>query len=365
MTSAEWPQIMTFAPAYFERLWGGSRLRAWHGESVPADRIIGEAWLISDHVHHESVVDQGPLAGRSLRSLLEEDPERVLGSHARLTMHGRFPLLLKLLDTSKMLSVQVHPDDATAKRLGEPDTGKTEMWHILESLPGSELIGGLRPGTSPHVLRDASEGNAAALEESFMRIAARAGDSVFVPSGTVHAIGAGITLAEIQQNSDLTYRVYDFGRMDKRGQPRTLHIEKAMEAVRLDEAWATLRQPLCLSQQAEATRHLLSACPYFAAEKLVVERQYAHEANGASFHLVLCLSGNIWISAGGTTLPIAKGCAALVLGAADGFMIKGAGTCLNYYVPRHKEDVLAPLEAAGVSPREATESWIALSPASL
>ena len=140
--------LLHFDEGYFDRIWGGQRLATLFGKDIPRDRPMGEAWLVSDHAVHVSTVDEGPHAGRTLRDLLKERPESILGTRAQLTVHGRFPLLLKVLDANDVLSVQVHPDDECAKRLDEPDVGKTEMWHVLHADPGSDLICGLDPGVT-------------------------------------------------------------------------------------------------------------------------------------------------------------------------------------------------------------------------
>nr|HPK00742.1 class I mannose-6-phosphate isomerase [Candidatus Hydrogenedentota bacterium] len=221
--------ILRFKERYYERVWGGQKLKALFGKPFPDNVPVGEAWLISDHPGDESVIDGGFWKGQTLQALLAADARALLGANARTTPAGRFPLLLKLLDAAESLSVQVHPDDACAERLGEPDVGKTEMWSVLQAEPGSELIYGLKPEVGREAFSNAvANGD---IEPLLNRFPVQAGDSVFVSAGTVHAIGAGVVLAEIQQNSDLTYRIHDWGRLDSDGQPRTLHLEKALEAI--------------------------------------------------------------------------------------------------------------------------------------
>ena len=184
-----------FEEGYFERIWGGNKLRSLLGKPAP-DARIGETWLIADHPHHESIVAEGPFQGQTLRQLLAHDQKAILGPRPKLTAQGRFPLLLKILDATQVLSVQVHPNDECAARLGEPDAGKTEMWHVLQADPGSELICGLDPGVTPKRFRQAVHDGS--IENLMVRVPASEGLSLLVTAGTVHALGAGMVVAEIQ-----------------------------------------------------------------------------------------------------------------------------------------------------------------------
>ena len=187
--------VLRFEEKYFERLWGGDKLKSLFDKDVPEGKPIGEAWLIADHRVHESIIAEGPHQGKTLRQLLETDPERILGTRPQLTFQGRFPLLLKILDAHEVLSVQVHPDDAYARHLGEDDVGKTEMWHVLQADANSELICGLAPSVTPEAFtRAVADGS---IEDLMVRLPAREGMSVFVPAGMVHAAGRGVVLVEI------------------------------------------------------------------------------------------------------------------------------------------------------------------------
>ena len=187
------PCFLKFEEQYMERIWGGTQLRRVLGKPVPADRVIGESWMIADHPACESVVAEGPCAGRTLRQVMELDAPGLLGANASPTAGGRFPLLLKIIDAAEDLSVQVHPDDEQARTLGERDSGKTEMWHILGAEGPCEIALGFRPG----ITRDALEaclregGDAAGL---LARFPVRGGESIFVRAGMAHAIGAGARL---------------------------------------------------------------------------------------------------------------------------------------------------------------------------
>ena len=336
--------LLHFAERYYERIWGGHRLRESFRKDAPADKPIGEAWLISDHAGDESVVDEGPLAGQSIRDLLEEDAAAVLGTGAQLTAHGRFPLLLKLLDSADNLSVQVHPDDGCAARLGEPDVGKTEMWHVLSADPGSKLICGLDPAVTGEqfagAVRDGS------IEELMTRFDVAPGTSAFVAAGTVHAIGGGIVLAEIQQNSDLTYRLYDWGRVQADGTARELHVDKALEAIHFGSPHGGAAEPLDYAR-GSLTRSVLAACRYFAAERVTLEGGATCETQGRSFHIVLGVSGSVGVTAGESQRPVGPGEAVLLPGRFERFDVEGPGVYLDYYVPDLAADVVGPLREAG------------------
>jgi mannose-6-phosphate isomerase len=336
--------LLRFEEGYFERIWGGQKLRTDFGKDAPAGKPIGEAWLVSDHEELESVVAEGPYAGRSLRDLLQEDAGAVLGADASLTIHGRFPLLLKILDAADFLSVQVHPDDDAAKEMGEPDVGKTEMWHVLQAESDSELICGMDRAVTPETFAQGiGDGS---FEKYMTRFPVDSGTSVFVPSGTVHAIGAGIVLAEIQQNSNLTYRIYDWGRVQADGKPRALHVDKALKAIQFGSPHGGPAKPLGYVLN-ECAVTVLAACRYFSAELVAVETSFKRITDGRSFHILLARDGEISIDAGGEGMTLRRGQAVLVPGRLPSYQVTGAGCFLDYYVPDLTKDVVEPLRAAG------------------
>lgn len=336
------PGPLRFQEAYFPRPWGGRRLADLFGKPLPADTPIGEAWLVADHPIHTSVALGGPRPGATLSELLADAPEAVLGSVARPRADGRFPLLLKLLDARETLSVQVHPDDALARALGEPDGGKTELWHVVAAEPGAELLLGNPPGEEPARWLD----DPVRLARGLPRRAAAPGEVYYVPAGTTHAIGAGLLIAEIQQNSDLTYRVHDWERRDAEGRPRALHLEKAARAMRATGADALPLTPLI--HEAGGLRHeVYLCCAHFAAERISTRLGGTRETGGRSFHLLLGLEGAPDIAAGGPALPLPPGAALLVPGGQPRYSATGSGTWLDFYVPDAALDVSGPLLAAG------------------
>lgn len=216
---------LIFSPLYRRYIWGGRRFASALGRALPPGDDFAESWELVDRGTDQSVVAAGPLAGETLGRLVVSRGPELLGRHAPLKS---FPLLFKFLDASRDLSVQVHPDDVRAARLGTPDLGKTEAWYVIDALPGSRVYAGLRAGLSTDDFAAAlREGRCAEALHSFV---ASPGDCIFIPAGTVHAIGAGLMVAEIQQSSDVTYRLHDWDRVGPDGTPRRLHVEEGIEA---------------------------------------------------------------------------------------------------------------------------------------
>lgn len=338
------PGVLVFDEGYFEKIWGGRRLADRFGKPIPDGSPIGEAWLIADHANHVSTVAEGPLQGTTLRALLEADAAAVLGTHAALTVHGRFPLLLKILDAQDVLSVQVHPDDETATALGEPDVGKTEMWHVLEAGAESELICGLEPGVGADAFTAAVKQGT--VEQHMVRFTVEPGTAVFVPAGTVHAIGSGIVLAEIQQNSDITYRIYDWGRVQADGTPRALHLEQAAKAIHFDAPHAGANTPMRYTRDG-AEVEVLAACRYFAAEAVRAPDGVERPTHGTSFHILLARDAPCRVTAKRGVVQLKPGQAALVPASAGTYRVESTGTWLAYYVPDLARDVAEPLRGAG------------------
>ena len=216
---------IVFEPLFMTRVWGGDRLQTVLGKAIPAGEPIGESWELVDREEAQSVVKGGRFHGRTLHELWTGHREEVFGEG--FPEGGRFPLLCKILDAEDRLSVQVHPPMGVAEVLkGEP---KTEMWFILDARPGSGLFAGLRAGVTAGSFQAALESGE--VEEELHRIGVEAGEAIFIPSGRIHAIGEGNLIVEIQQNSDTTYRVFDWNRLGLDGQPRGLHLEESMASI--------------------------------------------------------------------------------------------------------------------------------------
>lgn len=230
-------QPLTFEPLYQPRVWGGRRLEHRLGRVLPPKHLIGEAWDLVDRPEAQSVVNAGPHAGKTLHELWTRHRPAVFGREAPDT--PRFPLLAKLLDARETLSVQVHPPASIAAFLqAEP---KTEMWYVLEADPGAAIFAGFKKGVTRTAFEKALRDHAVA--ELLHRISVRAGDAITIPSGRCHAIGAGCLIAEIQQNSDSTYRVFDWNRLGLDGKPRDLHIAESLQSIQFDDHEPSLEPP--------------------------------------------------------------------------------------------------------------------------
>ncbi|HLW34569.1 MAG TPA: type I phosphomannose isomerase catalytic subunit [Chthoniobacterales bacterium] len=234
MTSVLSP--LTFEPVFMERIWGGHRLASLFGKKTPPTATIGESWEIVDRPEAQSVVRNGPFRDRTLHELWSRDRKTIFGD---LPDSPRFPLLIKLLDAHDRLSLQVHPPEKIAATLG--GEAKTEFWYVASAIPGAKLYVGLRKEvTSDQFAEAVRTGAVAELVHSFE---VKTGDSMFLPSGRFHAIGAGNVLVEIQQNSDTTYRVYDWNRTDDTGKARQLHVEQALKSIDFNDITPNLTGP--------------------------------------------------------------------------------------------------------------------------
>jgi mannose-6-phosphate isomerase len=338
--------LLAFDEGYFERIWGGRKLETVYGKPLPPGKSIGEAWLISDHPRHTSVVSSGPFEGHSLGALLKSDPQAILGSRPTRTRHGLFPLLLKLLDSADYLSIQVHPDDAQAERHGELNGGKTEMWHVLSSSASSEVICGLAEGITRDDLQAAIKDGSVSDRLAHFEVAP--GSSVFLPAGTVHAIGKDIVLAEIQQNSDITYRLYDWGRLQADGTARELHIDKSLAVTAFADTHQGVAIPLRRAES-DVEWTVLTACEFFAADRVAVNGVFHRTTRKESFHLLLCIGGGVTVAVESDDRSIRSGEAVMVIGASAEYSVAGHGIILDYYVPNIESDIAAPLQAAGHS----------------
>lgn len=280
---------LLFKPIFQERIWGGRSLERLYAKPLPAGKIIGESWEICDRPEAQSEVANGPLAGKTLHWLMEKHGRGILGS-ARAA-EGRFPLLVKILDAEDKLSLQVHPPAAKAARFnGEP---KTEMWHIAAAKPGAELYVGLRSG----ITRGEFEARIASgtVAECFHRVPVRAGDTMFLPSGRVHAIGAGLVIFEIQQNSDTTFRVFDWNRVDAQGKPRPLHVAESLECIDFADFEPSAIAPGLAPAENGVRRQTLVRDPLFSVEKIEAKAGSAVDLPLAACAIVAIASGTLQI----------------------------------------------------------------------
>jgi mannose-6-phosphate isomerase len=293
-----------FQPIFVERIWGGREL-ARFGKTLPPGQRIGESWEMVDRPEAQSVVANGPHRGLTLHDLIAaEGASRIVGTAGGVRpAPSRFPLLVKLLDARERLSLQVHPPSAVAPRLGgEP---KTEMWHVLEAAPGAHLLAGLKRGvTRPQFEAALAAGQ---LEPLVHRFPVRAGDAMFIPSGRIHAIDAGLVLIEIQQNSDTTYRVYDWGR------PRELHVAASLASMDFTD-YEPAPQPYPI------------VCESFRVERVAAG---AFRCDGTSFQILTPLTGPAAITSAAGTESLTVGEFALLPAALGDYVVRGADAYLR------------------------------------
>jgi mannose-6-phosphate isomerase len=332
-------------PHTVEPLWGGTTLAGWLGLPEPRPERLGEIWLVYD----TNPVVNGPLAGRTLADLAAEHGAALVGSRTVERYGADFPLLAKFIDAADRLSIQVHPDDAYAhsREAATGFHGKTEAWYILSAADGADVTYGMARPSSREEVAAAIE--AGTLEPLMHRMAVSGGDTVFVPAGMVHAINAGIVLFEIQQKSDLTYRVYDYARRDARtGQLRELHVEKALDVMDLGPAPRGIVPPLSLGPG----RDLLVACPFFALERWSLDAPRDASTDPGSFAIVTLIDGAAELRWRDGSLALRRGDAAVLPAALGEYAVapEGQGArALHAHVPDLDREYLAPLKASGVS----------------
>lgn len=277
-------------PAAKNYLWGGRRLKdefCKEMETFP----LAETWECSTHPNGSSMVANGCFSGMTLAEVVQKHPE-ILGTHPKRT--GELPILLKLIDAKQDLSIQVHPDDGYAFTHENRQLGKSEMWYILDAEPGAELIYGLQHDIDKSALCQGIQNGT--IERYVQRIPVQRGDVFYVEAGTIHAIGAGILLAEIQENSDLTYRLYDYHRIDQDGKERELHIEKALEVADLRRRNEPRQSLRVLRYRQGYASELLCRCRYFEVHRMLLNTERCHKlvryrADKLSFRVLLCIQG--------------------------------------------------------------------------
>lgn len=257
---------LLFEPVLKDYIWGGRNLEKL-GRKLPPTGVIAESWEIAGHKDGTTRVVNGRFQGKLLTEIHQELGLDLIGSRSAWAQErGKFPLLIKLLDANQPLSVQVHPQDAYALENEGNELGKTEMWVVLQAAPDAEVILGLADAVSPEQFRAAIENKN--LEPHLHRVPVKAGDHICVPAGSMHAIMGGLLIAEIQQNSNTTYRVYDWNRVGTDGQPRPLHIDKALDVINFDQVAPSLCLPEPVEAKQGVSRSLLCRTDYFVTERV-------------------------------------------------------------------------------------------------
>jgi mannose-6-phosphate isomerase len=293
---------LKFEPIYQYRLWGGRHLADLLTAPLPGNGPIGEAWILSDREDHQSLVANGPLKGQTINQLMEKEPEQLLG---KLAGHfKRFPLLLKFLDVHEMLSVQVHPSDLNKDYLLVGEHGKTEAWVVLEAGPDSRIYAGLKPGTTADNLKQSLTNGTIADHLSYFT--PKPGDGVFIPAGTVHSLGGDVVVFEVQQNSDETFRLYDWNHIDKKtGKPRSLQVDQALAFINFTQS-ATKPVVPVVEAIAPVRNEMLFHCEHFDLWRLQGQSPFTVGGIGVP-RLLVCTDGDGQIKYDGTIYIIGKG----------------------------------------------------------
>lgn len=294
---------LIFKPTFRDYIWGGRRLGSVLNKPIPEEGIYAESWEVVDHGEDQSVVDNGPLAGKTLGELVQEFPEDLFGIKKP---SETFPLLFKFLDANRDLSIQVHPDDAQGALLDPPDLGKTEAWYILDAEPGAKVYVGLKDGVTREDLARAVEADK--VIDAMHVLEPQAGDCLFIPANTVHALGKGLLVAEIQQASNTTFRLYDWGRMGADGKPRALHIDQSLETIDYEKGPVQPQEPQPTS---DPDIERLVTC-----DKFILDRWQFDDTKSIGdekrFHIVAILEGKVRCSHAQLDKALGKGATFLI-----------------------------------------------------
>lgn len=340
---------LKFSPVLKEKIWGGHRLERIWGGKPGTEYPIGEAWL----VWHSLTISNGPWRGKTLGDLVRQYPLQILGRKHVTGQETLFPLLTKLIDAQETLSVQVHPDDNYARLHEGQLFGKYEMWYVIDAEPRSRIIHGVKDPVTRFELKKATE--TGKLPEVLDFVEVKAGDVVLNPPGTIHALGGGILVYELQQSSDLTYRLYDWDRVLPDGLSRELHIKKAIEVADRVPSLVHKTQPIRL-QDPIAIRTFLGACKYFAAELLEIHSQITEQSSGKGFHILTILqgAGHIQCSAQSVVmeLEVVAGESILVPASICEYKIQPKEdrlVVIKSYIPDLLRDIVTPLREKGVA----------------
>ena len=316
---------LKFKPVYKDYLWGGSRIPETFKRDVP-EGIYAESWEISDRDDGMSIVANGELAGKTLREVLAENQQKIMGSAVEGT---QFPLLIKLIDAKQKLSVQVHPNDETAAQFG--GEAKTEMWYLLGDNP-TQVYCGLNDGVTKESFQQAvADGTSG---DTLRSVPVQKDSVVFVRGGRVHAIDAGCLILEIQQNSNTTYRLYDWGRIGNDGKPRDLHIEQAINVIKWNDTENPLVEPKVLVDTDTFQCTEVLKCEYFQLEKLTFSAPLEVPMSGKTFHALFVAKGEATIEWEGGSLSAPVGTSILVPAALPAYTLEGNATVLRTTIPQ-------------------------------
>jgi mannose-6-phosphate isomerase len=314
---------LIFEPILQDRIWGGTKLKTDLGKNIPT-QTTGESWELSAVKGNVSVIREGAFQGEALTAILDKYPQEMLGLKVHKQFGTQFPLLFKFLDAKEDLSIQVHPNDELAKKRHN-SFGKTEMWYVMQADEGSRIIVGFKHKSSPEeYLEHLKNKN---LINILNEVEAQKGDVFFLETGTIHAIGAGIVIAEIQQTSDITYRIYDWDRVDANGNSRELHVQEALDAMNYNTT-DTQKHYTAVENKSNT----MVDCPYFTTNFLPLNGSTGVSKDGSSFTVYICTEGEYAIETEGKKYNFKKGDTVLVPAALRSFILNGEATLLEIYI---------------------------------
>ena len=314
---------LQFEPILKDRIWGGEKLKTNLNKPITS-KITGESWELSTVEGDVSVIANGGLKGKSLTEVIDEMPNEILGTEVHHRFGNQFPLLFKYLDAREDLSIQVHPNDELAKKRHN-SFGKTEMWYIMQADPEARIIVGFKEDSNADAYLENLKNNT--LLTILDDVPVKEGDVFFLETGTVHAIGAGLVVAEIQQTSDITYRIYDFDRKDAQGNTRELHIDNALDAINYDkvDAYRTYSKEENLS-------NTIVNCPYFTTNFIPLSDAVTVSKTGNSFTVYMCIDGEFDLEYNKNIYSYKKGDTVLIPAAMDYYVINGKASILEIYI---------------------------------
>jgi mannose-6-phosphate isomerase len=314
---------LQFEPILKERIWGGEKLKTILNKPITS-KITGESWELSTVEGDVSVVANGDLKGKSLMELIDESPNEILGTEVYKRFGKQFPLLFKYLDAREDLSIQVHPNDKLAKERHN-SFGKTEMWYVTQADADARIIVGFKENSSKEeYLKHLNDKTLVSILDT---VKAKPGDVFFLETGTVHAIGAGLVVAEIQQTSDITYRLYDFERKDAQGNTRELHVDLALDAINYNKVDTQKKY-----ETKTNTSNVVVDCPYFTTNFLPLENKLEVSKSGESFTVYMCIEGSFEIEYDGFKQTYIKGDTILVPAEINAFILNGNASILEIYI---------------------------------
>ncbi|BFM43789.1 class I mannose-6-phosphate isomerase [Flavobacterium sp. CFS9] len=314
---------LQFDPILKERIWGGEKLKTILNKPITS-KITGESWELSTIEGDVSIVANGALKGQSLTDLIDQSPNEILGTAVYERFGNQFPLLFKYLDAREDLSIQVHPNDELARERHN-SFGKTEMWYVMQADAEARIIVGFKEDSSKEEYLENLNNNT--LVSILDDVKAKAGDVFFLETGTVHAIGAGLVVAEIQQTSDITYRLYDFDRTDAQGNKRELHVDLALDAINYKKVDTQKKYETTLNQS-----NGVVDCPYFTTNFLPLDGILEVSKKGESFTVYMCTEGNFEIACQNVNYQYKQGDTVLIPAGMHGYSLKGTASILEVYI---------------------------------